>query len=259
MAARSKAHLAFHPALVLMVSTLTITQLAFLNAAESAGILLALVSALAAHTLLPFLNVSESLAEAVKDISLLFIYMLLSSTLPWFFLRQDLLVPAVYSLVLALCFWRVRSKNLSPREIGLVRNRLAANCLMGVAAGIPAGVIEFFILRPPAATPMFDLLYFAKTGIHMFVFVGLAEEILFRALIQRSIIRLVGTRPGVLWGALVFSAMHIIWRSIPEVIFTFAAGLLLGLIYERTVSIVAPVFLHGTNNLVLLAVMPHLV
>lgn len=40
--------------------------------------------------------------------------------------------------------------------------------------------------------------------------------------------------------------------------FTFWAGYLLGYIYNRTNSLTAPIFLHGVNNVMLVAVMPYL-
>ena len=79
-----------------------------------------------------------------------------------------------------------------------------------------------------------------------------------RAIIQNSIIRSLGVAAGIFWSALYFSAMHFVWRSIPELFFTFAGGLVLGAVYYKKRNLVEPVLIHAVNNVVLLAVMPYL-
>jgi len=234
------------------------TEYVFVYVSESWGILLSLASALAIYGLMSVLELSQDLIEVLEDFTLLFLYIMLVSSLPWFFLRQDLLVPAAYSVVLALCFWRIRSRNSSIGSLGLSWRGFISNALIGIVAGVPAGAIEYYILTPLPATPAFDALQFLQTTVYMFFFVGLGEELLFRALIQRSIVNLVGAGPGILWSGLTFAAMHTVWRSVPELFFTFVAGLALGLLYHKTRNLVGPIFLHATNNIVLLAIMPYL-
>jgi len=56
-----------------------------------------------------------------------------------------------------------------------------------------------------------------------------------------------------------FAVMHLTWRSIPEVVFVFCVGLLLGYLYYKTKSLVAPIVIHGVGNVTLVAVMPYLI
>lgn len=248
----------FHPALVSIIVLLAITEYVFAFVAASIGILICLVSLLAVYGLLSFLKVSESMSTALENVALLFVYVMLVSALPWFFFRQDLLIPAVYSVVLALCFWRIHSKNLSLGYLGFVRKNLVKRSLLGVIAGIPVGIVEYFILRPMAATPTFSYVYFIQTAVYMFFFVGLGEELLFRSLIQNSVIKMTGLKSGIFLASVIFGVMHFVWRSVPELFFTFAAGLILGVIYWKTGSLAGPLFLHASNNVILLAVMPYL-
>ena len=238
---------------------ITVTEYIFVYVSSSLGIILCLGSALAIYGLLSALDLSEALTDVLENVSLLFIYTMLISSLPWFFFKQSLMVPAVYSLVLALCSWRIHSRKLSLEYLGLVWKNLRNNSLTGLVLGIPTGVLEYVILRPLPATPAFNYRYFIQTAVYMFLFVALGEELLFRALIQNSTVKLVGALPGIFWSAVIFAVMHTVWRSVSEIFFTFGAGLLLGVLYHKTDSLVGPILLHGVNNVLLLAVMPYLV
>jgi len=245
-------------ALLVLAVVLFAVEYIIVYISESIGILLVLVTLLVTYGLLSVVNVSEAMAKIVEDISLLFIYMMLMSALPWFFFKQELLVPAVYSLVLALCFWRIHTENISLESLGVAFTDLKSAAVIGLAIGVPMGVVEYTILRPAAVTPTFDVRYFAQTVVHMLFFVALGEEILFRAIIQNSIIKSLGVASGIFWSALYFSAMHFVWRSIPELFFTFAGGLVLGAVYYKKRNLLEPVLIHAVNNVVLLAVMPYL-
>jgi len=245
-------------ALLVLAVVLFTVEYIIVYISESIGILLVLVTLLVTYGLLSVMNVSEEMAKIVEDISLLFIYMMLMSALPWFFFKQELLVPAVYSLVLALCFWRIHTENISLESLGMAFTNLKSALVIGLVIGIPMGVVEYTILRPAAVTPTFDVRYFAQTVVHMLFFVSLGEEILFRAIIQNSIIKSLGVASGIFWSALYFSAMHFVWRSIPELFFTFVGGLVLGAVYYKKRNLVEPVLIHAVNNVVLLAVMPYL-
>jgi len=253
----------FHPAIAAVSVLLFVIEYLLVYVSGAIGVLAALASALILYALISVLDVSESLANALEDISILLIYIMLMAGLPWFYLSQSLLIPAVYSLVLALCFWRASSRypQLGLRGIlehfWLKRVDLKRSCLVGLI-GVPLGAIEYFILLPPPPAPFFDVLYFLQCMVYMLFFVALAEEIIFRGMILRSLLEFMDPLPSVLWSALIFSAMHTVWRSVPELFFTYAAGVLLGSIYYKTRNLVGPILLHAVNNVMLLTVMPYI-
>ena len=92
----------------------------------------------------------------------------------------------------------------------------------------------------------------------MIFFVGLGEELLFRALVQKDLTNLFGWKWGLFIASLMFGIMHLTWRSIPELGFTFFAGVIFGYIYYRTRSLAAPIIAHGVGNTILVAVMPYI-
>ncbi len=129
--------------------------------------------------------------------------------------------------------------------------------LVGLAIGIPLGAIEYFILQPAAAFPTFEVKYLLRDMAYMILFVGIAEELLFRGLIQQDLTVAFGWKWALLGSATLFAVMHLTWRSIPELGFVFLAGLILGGLYLKTKSLVAPIIAHGINNVMLVAIMPY--
>ena len=259
MSKTGKIYSALDPVLISVIGFVFLTEYLLVYVAGAYGVTLALISILAIYSLIAVFKVTEPLSDALENISLLFLYIMLASALPWFYFRQDLLIPGVYSIVLALCFLRIYSRNLSFESLGFVRKKAVRDSLIGLTLGIFLGAIEYFILKPAAATPSFSYAYLLQTVVYMFFFVGLGEEVLFRALIQNSVVSMIGALPGIFWSGVIFGMMHTVWRSVPELFFTFTAGIIFGIFYHRTGSLVGPVFLHGINNVMLLAVMPYLI
>ena len=222
------------------------------------GIILALFLALIIYMVIPVAKIGQPFTDCAESLVLIPLYILLTSSLPWFFLSQELLLPAVYSAILALCAWHIYRKNVNLKDIGFSRERLPKYILIGLLIGLPLGAVEYFIITPVAAFPTFEIKYLMRDLVYMVVFVGLGEELLFRALVQRDMMNLLGWKWGLLGASLMFGVMHLTWRSIPELGFTFFAGLVFGYLYYRTRSLTAPIIAHGVGNTVLVAVMPYL-
>jgi len=110
---------------------------------------------------------------------------------------------------------------------------------------------------PAPAYPIFEFKYLFRDLIYMTFFVALGEEVLFRGLVQRNLTKMYGWGIALLSTGFLFSVMHLTWRSVPELGFTFFAGILFGYIYYKTKSLVAPIVLHGVNNVMLVAIMPY--
>ncbi|MFC1932386.1 lysostaphin resistance A-like protein [Chloroflexota bacterium] len=222
------------------------------------GIILALFLALVIYLVIPVIRLGQPFTDSVESLVLIPLYILFTSSLPWFFLSQELLLPAVYSAVLALCGWHIYRKNISLRDIGFRRERLAKYTLIGILVGVPLGAAEYFIITPVAAFPTFEIKYLMRDLAYMVLFVGVGEEVLFRGLVQRDMANLMGWKWGLLGASVMFGVMHLTWRSIPELGFTFVAGFIFGYFYYRTGSLTAPIVAHGVGNTVLVAVMPYL-
>ena len=196
--------------------------------------------------------------ESAEALALVPLYVMFTSSLPWFFIDQTFLMPAVYSIVLALCFWHIYYKNLDFSDVGLIPGNYIKFIIIGVMIGFFTGIIEYFVLLPAPSFPSFEVKYFLRDAVYMLLFVGLGEELLFRGIIQNELIRTFGVRWGIVGQGFLFGIMHMTWRSVPELGFTFLAGILLGYLYYRTGSLTAPIVLHGVNNIMLVAVLPYI-
>lgn len=97
--------------------------------------------------------------------------------------------------------------------------------------------------------------------IYFYLFVALSEEILFRGYIQSRLNSAFG-RPkqffGIRWGwgliisSVLFGLWHWGWNpemlNWPHVLWTMFAGLIFGLVREKSESVIAPAILHGIMN-----------
>lgn len=223
------------------------------------GIGLALFLVIGIYSVISVSRLSQPITDSAESLALIPLYILFTASLPWFFISQQYLLPAVYSCILALCLWYIYQKNLSLKELfGFSKEKLLKYSLIGLVIGIPLGTVEYFILHPAPAFPTFEVKYLLRDLVYMVGFVGIGEELLFRGLIQRDMMSVFGWKWGLVLTSLMFAVMHLTWRSIPELIFVFFAGLLFGYLYYRTKSLIAPIAAHGIGNVILVAVMPYL-
>ncbi|MBM2825960.1 MAG: amino terminal protease family [Dehalococcoidia bacterium] len=225
------------------------------------GILISLGLVVSVYLIMGAAPLSPPALRAAESLVLTPMYMLLTSSLPWFVIDQQYLLPAVYSVILALIAWHAYRRGMflpNFREWGFTWRRAGQFIVLGLILGIPTGVVEYLILTPSPATPGFELTYFLRDVLYMFAFVAVAEEVLFRGMIQKDLCEYLGPWMGIFLTALFFSIMHMTWRSVPELFFTLGAGLFLGYFRWKSGSLIGPLAWHGTNNVVLVAVMPYL-
>ena len=237
---------------------ITATEWVFVYRNVAYGIGLALFLVIGIYTVISVIRLSQPLINCAESLALIPLYILFTSSLPWFFINQQYLLPAVYSTVLALCLWHIYQKKLNFSELGFHRQKWLKYVLVGIAIGIPIGMVEYFVLRPAPAFPTFEVRYLLRDLVYMVAFVGLGEELLFRGLLQRDLINVFGWKQGIVLASLVFAVMHLTWRSVPELVFVFFASLIFGYLYYKTKSLVAPIVVHGIGNVMLVAVMPYL-
>jgi membrane protease YdiL (CAAX protease family) len=253
---------AISPWQVLLVGAICVTitaceyVFAFQNVAF--GIVFSLVLAIGIYLTLSIPRLDQRISNCCETLALIPLYILFTSSLPWFLIGQQYLLPAVYSCILGLCLWHFYQKNLSLKEIfGFSRRNLLKYSLIGIAVGYPTGIMEYMILHPAPAFPAFEVKYLLRDMAYMLLFVGVGEELLFRGFIQRDLVTAFGWQWGLFGASAIFAVMHFTWRSIPEIGFVFMAGLILGILYLKTKSLVAPIVAHGVNNVVLVAILPY--
>jgi membrane protease YdiL (CAAX protease family) len=226
------------------------------------GIIISLVLVVGLYAFLTVRRLDVKLESSIESITLVPMYILFTSSLPWFFVHQYFLLPAVYSCVLALCWLHIYQKPLDLRQIfGPIPSlrQIAWFIPAGTLIGVCLGFVEYVILRPAPTYGHVTVAEIAVNLLYMLFFVGLGEELLFRGFIQQDLCRLFGWRWGLVLASLMFSIMHLTWRSVPELFFVFVAGFIFGSLYLKTRSLYLSILVHCMNNVVLVAVYPYLV
>ncbi|MBI4330414.1 MAG: CPBP family intramembrane metalloprotease [Chloroflexi bacterium] len=240
-----------------LIVAISVTEWIFAYRSAAYGIILSLFLTVAIYLVVVLGGLKSPYLECVESMVLIPLYILFTSSLPWFFLQQNLLLPAVYSLILALCFWHIYEKNISLTGMGFHWKKWGKYTLWGILLGMPLGSIEYLILRPAPSALSFQVSYLLRDLFYMLFFVGLAEELLFRGLIQTDLKRAFGWRWSLFLQSFLFMVMHLTWRSVPELFFVFGAAVVLGVMYEKTKSMVGIIVLHGVGNTFLVGIMPY--
>jgi membrane protease YdiL (CAAX protease family) len=244
--------------ILLIVAAITLIEYVFVYINHAYGILLSLFLAIAIYVIVSIPEKETDINIAAESLALIPLYVLFTAAMPWFHIEQKYLLPAVYSLILALCFWHILEKNLSLTKMGFVKDKFAIFVIAGVIFGISTGTIEYILLTPEPTYPTFELSHVLTDLFYMTFFVGLGEEMLFRGIIQRDLQKAIGKWNGLHVTAFLFGIMHMTWRSPEELVFATLSGYLLGYIYMRTKSLTMPIALHGINNTMLVGILPYL-
>ncbi len=105
---------------------------------------------------------------------------------------------------------------------------------------------------PPTEQGWFSWLFY------QFMYVAVAEEMFFRGYVQGNILKMINPdkddrRPSGAWLSIVLSAAcfavaHIIVQGRIALLLTFLPGLILGWLFIRTKSLLAPILFHGIAN-----------
>jgi membrane protease YdiL (CAAX protease family) len=161
-----------------------------------------------------------------------------------------------YGFLLVAVFIFIYVNQISWRDIGVTFKKWYIFMPIALAIGFLLAPIEYAILGPPAWIPENTFFNLVVLTLVMIFFVGLAEEMMFRALIQTHLEKLLTPWLGLFLTALLFGIMHGVWTSYRELLFTFAAGLLFGYIYRRTKNLPFVAVLHGLEDVFLFGLLP---
>ncbi len=249
----------FFPAVYIGVIALAEYLFAYQDVAY--GVVLCLFLVIFSYLLLSTLVLDPLIAKCVEAISLSPTYILFTASLPWFALKQEYLLPGVYSVILALVLWHIYRRRYTAgelREMGFVVYNFLRHASLGLVLALPTGLIEYLILRPDPSAPFLSAAVLLRDIVYMFFFVAIAEEVLFRGIVQKALMDALGLWPGIFITSTLFAAMHVSWRSVPELLFVFLASIMLGYMRVKTKSLVGPLAWHGLNNTLLVGILPYL-
>jgi hypothetical protein len=144
-----------------------------------------------------------------------------------------------------------------PRERFSLRvNWSLSQWLVGLT-GLGLGYIEYIILQPKPLVSETGVLPIVEALLILVIFTGLAEEVIFRGLMQHATERVFGG-VGVVYVAAIFAVMHLGYRSLADLIFVFIVALYFGYFVRRTRSIFGVTLAHSLTNVALFLIFPFL-
>jgi membrane protease YdiL (CAAX protease family) len=160
--------------------------------------------------------------------------------------------------LLAATFATISVQNFERKDVGLVlgdKRKLWIQVLV-VLVGAPLGVVEFLILAPDSWIPAFTFQNLTIGVFIVFLGTGLSEELIFRGVMQHSSERVMSRNWALVFVALVFTALHISFLSLPDLGFVFFVAILFGITVQKTGTIVGVVGAHTLLNSMLYLIMP---
>jgi membrane protease YdiL (CAAX protease family) len=242
-----------------------ITLIVYLLALIGAELLTTYVNktwGLAAHTIILFaLLVNAAMVESTDFSNLLRSMMpipiirIVGLSIPMMQIKPLYWFPIVAIPLFAASIAIMRSQNLSMKDVGLVLGNVKVQLLIA-ATGFFTGIIEFFILRPDPLISQFTPVLLIGAFFILLISTGLAEELLFRGILQNNVTNMFGAAFGLFYTSLVFTTMHIGWIYFADLVFVFCVALFYGTCLIKTKSIFGITVAHGISNSMLFLVMP---
>ncbi|NYB52793.1 MAG: CPBP family intramembrane metalloprotease [Methanobacteriaceae archaeon] len=242
-----------------------ITLIAYLLALIAAELVTTYVNktwGLAAHTIILFaLLVNAAMVESLDFSNLLRSMMpipiirIVGLSIPMMQIKPLYWFPIVAIPLFAASIAIMRSQNLTLEEVGLILGKLPLQLLIATT-GFITGIIEFMILRPDPLISQFTPLLLIGGFFILLIATGLAEELLFRGILQTNTMKMIGPAFGLIYTSLVFTTMHIGWIYFADLVFVFSVAMFYGYAFIKTRSILGITLAHGISNSMLFLVMP---
>jgi len=184
---------------------------------------------------------------------------ILNLSMPVFFDMTLYTYVFVYAPLLIPAYVMVKGQELDMESLGI---STAINYYYYLPVALLVSLIialgEFMIIEPGYLIPDLSFFNLLKLSLVMVMFVGLIEELIFRAILQTKLEEMIGNYRGLLLASILFGVMHSGYGTPYEMLFTAFAGLMLGYMYQRTRNLFFVGITHGFINVLLFGVLPHL-
>jgi len=216
----------------------------FMGVDKYIGIFFHSVVILAVLSYLTYVRNNNS-CRVVTPLILLPILRFVNVSAPIFFPYTIYWLPLVYFPLFLSVYAVVRALDMGVEDIGFKFEKIYLYAPLGIVIGFIFAIIEFKILEPSNLIPVLGISGVLTLIIVMFIFVALAEELIFRSVLQTSFERYFGSIRGILLATGLFAIMHIRY-GVLEFLFTFFAGFVIGYIFYKTRSLPFIVTIRGT-------------
>lgn len=214
------------------------------------------------------LKTSYNFSVLLRSMMALPIIRIIGLSIPLMQIQPLYWFPIISIPLFAASFTIMRSQGLSLKNVGLtwgekptsrniplLNNNITFQLLIGLT-GVFLGCVEYLILQPKPLIGTFNLENLLFASVILIISTGLAEEILFRGIIQKNAENVFGAFLGLLYTSLLFTALHIGWNSVYDLIFVFMVAVFYGYVFSKTKSIYSITLSHGISNSFLFLIVP---
>jgi membrane protease YdiL (CAAX protease family) len=198
---------------------------------------------------------SHNLSLLLRSMMALPIIRIIGLSIPLMQIQPLYWFPIIALPLFASAFTIMQSQGLSFKNVGFIWGNIPLQLTIALT-GIFLGIVEFLILEPKPLIATFNIENLIFASIILIISTGLAEEILFRGIIQKNAESVFGAIYGLLYTSLLFTALHIGWTSIYDLIFVFLVAMFYGYVFQKTKSLFGITLSHGISNTFLFLVMP---
>lgn len=195
-------------------------------------------------------------SNLLQALALLPLFRILNTTMPIFFTQTLYIFPLVYGPIFISIYYVANNQKFTRYELGMSLEKMHIYLPASIFLGMVLGKIEYNIINVESLVPVLTLKNILIFAVIMIVFTGLAEELLFRSIVQTRLEQTIGSSYGLISASLLFGAMHSGYGTIYEILFTFSAGFLLGYLFQKTRSLPFIAITHGLINTFLFGFIP---
>ena len=239
---------------ILYLIGLIIAEISVTYINKEAGLVIEMVI-LFALLLNSSLNVSYNYSVMLRSMMILPMIRIIGLSIPLMQIQPLYWFPIIAVPLFAAVYTIMKSQGLTRKHVGLIWGNKKVQFLIALT-GIFLGTIEYTILQPKPLIAVLDPVTLITASIILIISTGFAEELLFRGILQKNAENVFGTIVGLLYTALLFTALHIGWNSFNDLIFVFSVALFYGIAFQKTRSIVGITLSHGLSNTFLFLIIP---
>lgn len=201
------------------------------------------------------LNVSYNYSVLLRSMMALPMIRIIGLSIPLMQIQPLYWFPIIALPLFAAAYTIMKTQGLTRQHIGLIWGNKKLQFLIALT-GIFMGIIEYIILQPKPLIGVLNPINLITASIILIISTGLAEELLFRGIVQKNAENTFGLALGLLYTSVLFTALHIGWDNFYDLLFVFSVAMFYGYAFQKTRSIVGITLSHGISNSFLFLIVP---
>lgn len=199
----------------------------------------------------------HELRKIYQALLLLIIFRLVNFSMPIFFEKNLYSFVFIYAPLAIPISFAVTHQEVIYEKMRDTLRKIWIYLPLSVLIGFAFGQAEYMLIGARELIPDLSLTNLLILIIIMVFIVGLIEEIIFRSILQTSLEGLFGSFMGIFLSSLLFGIMHSVYGTSYEMLYSFFVGGFLGYLFYKTRSLPLLVMIHGSMNVFLFGVLPH--